>query len=231
MVVVILTAAQVPISSRNSGGQASSAHRHVQARVQHRSCTYPHNHSSPSLRARHITAPRPESHLSETASKKAKLAGTSTYTARLLSPREQSGQRGAPAVNLAADYGNYVKVGDAIEWSVRRQFDRSHLAKSYGLAQSTAITGIYDPEVDALPTDESVRGVVTRIRSVTCRERADGRRLGFLESVPETAVYQERGVMRAEELDELADDRTWAGYVVDLAVISWDKSTFASGGL
>lgn len=114
------------------------------------------------------------------------------------------------------EYGDYVRTGDVVEWLLRRDIDREHLTRSYGRDRTATITGIHDPEDDPRPTDETVRGRVRRIFSVTCGMRQDPTRAGWLESVPESASYEERQAMQRAEGFDLPEDQDWAGYVVGL---------------
>jgi hypothetical protein len=114
------------------------------------------------------------------------------------------------------EYGAYVRTGDVVEWLLRRDIDREHLKRSYGQARTATITGIHDPEDEPRPTDQTVRGRVRQIFSVTCGMRPDATRPGWLESIPESAVYEERQAMQRTEGFDLPEDQDWAGYVVKL---------------
>lgn len=129
------------------------------------------------------------------------------------------GSRGAEVVLLPRwlpEYGDNVRTGDVVEWLLRRDIDREHLARSYGRDRAATMTGIHDPEDDPRPTDETARGRVRRIFSVTCGMRPDPIRAGWLESVPESAAYEERQAMQRPEGFDLPEDQDWAGYVVEL---------------
>ena len=121
------------------------------------------------------------------------------------------------------EYGDCVRTGDVAEWLLRRDIDREHLARSYGQDRAATMTGIHDPEDDPRPTDETVRGRVRRIFIVTCGVRPDPIRAAWLESVPESAAYEERRAMQRAEQFDLPEDQDWAGYVVELEPTMPDK--------
>ena len=121
------------------------------------------------------------------------------------------------------EYGDYVRMGDAVEWLVQRGFDREHLAASHGRGRAATITGVYDPEADPLSTDEAVWGTATRIFSVTCGMRPAPGKAGWLQPVPESAMYEDRQAMEPRDGFDVPDERGWAGYVVELAPDTGDR--------